>query len=284
MMGKIKTSEAFKYSKLMLKKFYPKDNLTFDQITFAFIDKFRNYLTSTHSVNGISVVLRTLRSLYNKALNYGKFKEKEYPWKKVLIKSQPTAKRAISKEEMQCIATLDLEYGSRLWHSRNYFLFSYLTQGMNFKDLSELQWRKDIIDAKIAYRRSKTGDLFAIAINDKIRNIIDHYENIFHSPHGYIFPIMKAELSPVQKANRVRKCLKQTNQDLKQLAILAKVANPDVISFYVARHSFATTLKRLGYSTSIISDALGHSDEKTTQIYLAGFDNSVFDEANDRLL
>lgn len=282
--GSIKTAEAFKYTKLMLKKFYPRQNLTFDQITFQFIDKFRNFLASTHSINGISVVLRTLRSLYNKALNYGRFQPKEYPWKKVSIKTQPTLKRAITKDELLRISKLDIEYGSRLWHSRNYFLFSYLTQGMNFKDLAELTWEDNVCNDRLVYRRSKTNDLFSIAVNDKIKSILDHYVNVFLGQDGLVFPIYKAGSDANQKANRVKKCLKYINEDIKTLGRLAEIENYKALTFYVARHSFATALKKLGYSTSVISEAMGHSDERTTQIYLASFDTGVFDEANTQLL
>jgi integrase/recombinase XerD len=282
--GSIKTAEAFKYTKLMLKKFYTRQNLTFDQITFQFIDKFRNFLASSHSINGISVVLRTLRSLYNKALNYGRFELKDYPWKKVSVKTQPTLKRAITKDELLRISKLDIEYGSRLWHSRNYFLFSYLTQGMNFKDLAELTWEDNVCNGRLVYRRSKTNDLFSIGVNDKIKSILDHYQNVFLGQDGLVFPIYKTGSDANQKANRVKKCLKYINEDIKTLGRLAEIENYKTLTFYVARHSFATALKKLGYSTSVISEAMGHSDERTTQIYLASFDTEVFDEANTQLL
>ena len=54
--------------------------------------------------------------------------------------------------------------------------------------------------------------------------------------------------------------------------------------FHVARHSFATVLKRSGVNTSIISEAMGHSSEKVTQIYLDSFENDQIDEAMSNLL
>lgn len=56
------------------------------------------------------------------------------------------------------------------------------------------------------------------------------------------------------------------------------------LTTYVARHSFSTTLKRAGVSTSIISEALGHSSEKVTQIYLDSFENEQMDAAMTNLL
>lgn len=45
------------------------------------------------------------------------------------------------------------------------------------------------------------------------------------------------------------------------------------VTTYAARHSFATILQRSGVNTSFISEALGHSNIKTTQNYLAGFED-----------
>ena len=49
------------------------------------------------------------------------------------------------------------------------------------------------------------------------------------------------------------------------------------------RHSYATILKRAGVSISIISESLGHSSERVTQIYLDGFENSQIDRAMKNL-
>jgi len=53
---------------------------------------------------------------------------------------------------------------------------------------------------------------------------------------------------------------------------------------YVARHTFATVLKRSGVNIAIISESLGHSDLSTTQIYLDSFENSQIDAAMQNLL
>jgi site-specific recombinase XerD len=71
------------------------------------------------------------------------------------------------------------------------------------------------------------------------------------------------------------------NKDLKEIAALAKIEFN--LTTYVARHSYATVLKRSGVATAVISEALGHQNEKTTQIYLDSFENAVIDEA-DKLL
>jgi site-specific recombinase XerD len=102
--------------------------------------------------------------------------------------------------------------------------------------------------------------------------------------NDFIFPILNAEkhLSLSQKDNRIKKMNKMVNKDLKEIAELAKIDFN--LTTYVARHTYATVLKRSGVSTSIISEALGHDSEKTTQIYLDSFDNAVIDEADKFLV
>lgn len=56
------------------------------------------------------------------------------------------------------------------------------------------------------------------------------------------------------------------------------------ITTYVARHSFASVLKKSGVNIALISEALGHSDLATTQIYLDSFDNEQVDKAMKNLL
>lgn len=84
------------------------------------------------------------------------------------------------------------------------------------------------------------------------------------------------------KQNRIHKILGKVNKNLKLLAAdLGVEAN---ITTYVARHSFASVLKKSGVNIALISEALGHSDLATTQIYLDSFDNEQVDDAMKNLL
>ena len=101
---------------------------------------------------------------------------------------------------------------------------------------------------------------------------------------GYLFPILDSQIhkTALQKQNRIHKILGKVNKNLKLLAAnLGVEAN---ITTYVARHSFASVLKKSGVNIALISEALGHSDLATTQIYLDSFDNEQVDEAMKNLL
>ena len=55
------------------------------------------------------------------------------------------------------------------------------------------------------------------------------------------------------------------------------------VTTYVARHSFATILKRSGADISMISDLLGHSNLSITESYLDSFENDQIKEQTDVL-
>lgn len=111
--------------------------------------------------------------------------------------------------------------------------------------------------------------------------IIKKYES---ESKGYLFPILNANIhkTPLQKQNRIHKMLGKINKNLKLIAAQLNVdAN---MTTYVARHSFASVLKKSGVSIALISEALGHSDLSTTQVYLDSFDNAQIDAAMQNLL
>ena len=99
----------------------------------------------------------------------------------------------------------------------------------------------------------------------------------------YVFPILlKDKLSPTQIENRKKKTLQQYNKELKEIASICNINKP--ISSYVARHSYANSLKQKGISTDIISESMGHQNIAVTQAYLKELDNSLIDEAMEVLL
>ena len=70
---------------------------------------------------------------------------------------------------------------------------------------------------------------------------------------------------------------------LKNIAESLGMENLNLTS-YVSRHTYATVMKKAGKNTSLISEALGHSSEKTTEIYLKSFENFELDKADEEVL
>ena len=55
-------------------------------------------------------------------------------------------------------------------------------------------------------------------------------------------------------------------------------------ALYIGRHSWASTMRDMGVSLSIVSKGLGHESLKTTQIYLSSIDTEGVVKANRRMI
>ena len=280
--GRISNAEIYYHTKNSVLKFINKNSLHFNELSPTFLDKYEVFLRSRGGNDGgIGVKMRALRAILNVAIRRGIMDEKFYPFKhyKISKLKGKAIKKALNLEEVHHLQNLDLSSTPHLVNSRNYFIFSFYTRGMNFTDMMKLRW-EDISGDRIHYTRAKTGGNFTIKVMAPIREILDFYSQT-NSP--YVFPIiLRDNLTPSQINNRKRKTLKKFNKDLKELAILAGINKP--LTSYVARHSFANCLKQKGIGTDIISESMGHQDVRTTMAYLRELDTSVLDAANSLLL
>ena len=153
---------------------------------------------------------------------------------------------------------------------------------MNFGDIARLRY-KDIVKGRVNYSRHKTQKLLSFQLVPMALQILEKYGMAGHG-EDYIFPILNRHehTTPQQIFNRLHKVLRKVNRELKTLGEQIGLEMP--LTTYVARHTFATVLKRSGVNIAIISESLGHSDLSTTQIYLDSFENSQIDAAMQHLL
>ena len=233
----------------------------------------------------LSFQFRTLRAVYNRAIDAQVVSKDKNPFIEFKLNgfSLKTKKRALSKEDIRKIIDLDCSGQSAIRKlTHDLFAFSYLCGGISFVDIANLT-PINIIEGRLIYRRQKThGEINLLLSSEAIAyiNLYSDYQRIA----GYLFPILhKAHhITQMQKHNRVRKVCRQVNSELKDIA---KELNIEAnVTTYVARHTFATVLKKSGVNIGIISQALGHQDIQTTQIYLSKFDDEQVDEAMKNLL
>lgn len=261
----------------------------FDQIDLQYLQDFEAFLIHKgNTSNSIATKFSVLRAVYNKAVRHKVFAETENPFKQYNVGRfwKPTRKRAITKEDVQRIQSLELPASIEVYSTafaRDIFLFSYCVAGINFKDIATLRY-VDIQNGRIYYQRHKTGKELNSPILPQTREILGRYSKSDASPEDYIFPILDRHIhkSEQQICNRVHKVIGHVNANLKRIAEMAGLKVN--LTTYVARHTFATVLKRSGVNIAIISESLGHSDLETTQIYLDSFENSQIDEAMKNLL
>ena len=260
--------------------------IPFSAIDVAWLNKYEKWLRSKgNKETTMSLMFRTLRSAYNKAIENKCARKSDYPFNDYKISKfdVSTEKRAIAKADVLKFSTDVHSIGKQQYVqlSKDIFIFSYLCGGINFTDIANLT-KDNIIEGKrLHYIRQKTGKLIKLGLSEEALKIIKRYAV---ESKGYLFPILNAQLhkTPLQKQNRIHKMLGNVNKNLKLIAAQLNVdAN---MTTYVARHSFASVLKKSGVSIALISEALGHSDLSTTQVYLDSFDNEQIDAAMQNLL
>lgn len=271
-----------------LERFTKINQLQFVDIDVPFLNKYETHLRSIgNKNNSISIKMRTLKAVYNKAVKDNIIKKDYYPFNEYHVSKlkDSTPKRSILKEDIQKIISLDVQTISKrpqslLQFSKDLFLFSYLGCGINMVDMAHLK-RSNIVSTRIVYKRHKTGKQISFLLQPYALEIIQRYEN---GNNDYIFPILDDSIHTTaeQQFRRIKKVTYVANKNLKKIGESINLSIP--LTTYCARHSFATILKRSGINVAIISEALGHSDLKTTQIYLDSFENSQIDEAMKNLL
>lgn len=273
-------NEAF----LALKKFNLSTRLEFEDITVAYLSKFETHLRSRGGNDGgISLRMRTIRAVFNKAIARDIISADIYPFKNYKIsklKSKP-AKRALDFTEVMKIVKMDISSHPHLLNSHKYFVFSFYTRGMNFADQINLKWSQ-INGDKIFYTRSKSKGNFNITILPPVRDILNYFKARSIGTK-YVFPLLLQDnMTPIQIENRKHKTLSKYNKDLKEIAAICNIDK--TLTSYVARHSFANSLKQMGVATDVISESLGHQNLTITQAYLKELDSSVLDAASELLL
>ena len=286
--GKIGNSYAYLNSYNTLRNFNKgkKLNYTFSHIDVAFCRKFEDWMRSKGNKDTtLSYQFRTLRATFNKAIEAKIVAREKNPFIEYKLShfNTKTIKRALSKEDILKIINTNCSCQNELRQlAHNLFTFSYLCGGISFVDIAHLT-PKNIIDGRLIYQRQKTHGSINLMLSDKAQQIIDKYAD-YQKQAIYLFPILhgKRHITPMQKNNRVHKVCHQINQELK---VFAKELNIKAeVTTYVARHSFATILKNSGVNISLISEMLGHTDLKTTQIYLDSFENTQMEAAMSNLL
>ncbi|QMU28127.1 site-specific integrase [Adhaeribacter radiodurans] len=283
----IGNANTYKDSYRSIRAFTKNQDLTFFELDYSFLIKYETYLRGNNLTDtSLSVYFRTLRAIYNRAIKENAARLQDYPFKVFQISKFDTStrKRAISKEEIKNIEALHLPEKSLSFTARQYFLFSYYGSGINFIDIANLKW-KDIVAGRLIYNRSKTGKELNFKLLEPAQRIIEHWQPITGAtPENYIFPILDKtrHITPTQIDNRITKVIGQVNRELKNIGDLAGISTP--LTTYVARHTFATVLKKSGVGTAIISESLGHASEAITQVYLKSFENSILDTAAENLL
>lgn len=270
-------------------------NLHFQDITEKFLESYETWMKSRgKSQATIGIYERHLRSIFNYAIHDRRvIKADLYPFgrKKYVIKSKSRKKQSLDFEQVKLIDSFPATVGSSLDFARDMWIFHYLLNGSNTKDVCRLRYSDlDFGSSTFSFYRAKTENTETNAnpisgyLHDRAKQIIAKWGNSDKS--GFVFPFYNEFTgAKVINAKRERTILgfvrRRINRNLKpiqdELGLTIKLTTA------IARHSFARRLNQ-NFSRPDISDLMGHQDGKTTDTYINSLDFSLRKEMAVSLL
>lgn len=255
-----------------------KRGLQVQDITTSFLLQYEKYLfVEGKSTSTVGIYMRNIRTILNQAIKAGVISKDNYPFKNYEIPAGQNVKKALKDADINLLLihnpkSQDHEKALDFW------IFSYLTSGINFADIISLKPENLVGDYLFFYRqktkRTKKKDLrpIKVGLNPRALQIINKWKT--NDPKNpYLFPILEKGLTATTIKNRCQRFIKWVN--LRMKAICKELNIEHKATTYAARHTFSTVLKRKGVPTSFIKDALGHSSIITTENYLDGFEDDV---------
>lgn len=251
------TADSYSFSIVNLKKYVPYPSLAFSQITPKFLKDFDLYMRyKGKSVNTIGIYLRSIRAIYNRAINDDLISINDYPFRKFKIKKEATIKRNLSIDEI--ILIRDMVLTGQKEKARDIFMLSFYLIGINMKDLLGVKY--DGGD-RFIYRRSKTKKPYSIKVFPEAKAIWQKYDNCI----------------TFGKATDYRWTIKLINDYISDL-----IKNKNITTYY-SRHSWGSIAAELDIPKETISAALGHGSTSVTDVYI-NFILSKVDEANKKVI
>lgn len=270
----ISTAANYKSTLKSFKRFRNGKNIALSKINDKVIQQYEAYLKNEGiKMNTVSFYMRVMRAVYNRAVEDGLAAEKQL-FKNVYTGIDKTEKRAVPLQTIKAIKELYMP--SRALHfARDMFLFSFYTRGMSFVDMAYLK-KTDLDNGILTYKRRKTKQQLSIKWEKCMQDIV----NKWPSYNEYLLPIITT--AGKDERTQYKSCQKNVNQQLRKISKMLKMRKG--ITMYVARHSWASIAKNMNIPLGVISDSMGHTSLKTTQIYLNAIDMDIINKANLKII
>lgn len=248
--------------------------LTVAAITRQWTDNFTRWLQQQHAdkPQTVDFYLRTFRAVYRHALNLTESTANAQPFGGPRPGGSFSAKRALKRDDMLKILSPELreKLKPRQIEALDVLVFIFYSRGMAFQDVYRLRWSM-ISDGHIRYKRSKTGALIDVEVVPELEEIMRRY---YRKDSPYVFPFLhESRKGNIGKELSEKSALRRINRAVYNIIGDVKLTT------YVLRHTWATLMLEDGSQVEVISQCMGHSSIRTTQIYLSRISSRKIDKA-----
>jgi integrase/recombinase XerD len=290
---RIGTSSSYNCALVSIKKFVEskhRKKLNFWDITSEWLTEYETWMIKKGNSNTtIGIYVRSLRTIVNLGIERNLLDKDSYPFgkRKYQIPASKNIKKALVIEDIKRIIDYKPKTDAEA-RARDLWIFSYLCNGVNVKDIAKLQY-KNLTSKHISFIRSKTErstktnqKQITILRMHEIDEIIEKWGVKPEDPETYIFNLISANDNPEHELLMIKQATKTINKYMKRIGESLKLDLK--LTTYTARHSYATVLKRSGAPVEFISESLGHKDLRTTENYLDSFEDDVKEQYQKQLL
>jgi len=257
-----------KYITEFVAKQYKRKEFFLSELNYKFIQDFEIFLRKHQPAdhqkpltnNGIMKHLERFRKMVNLAFRLDWIHRD--PFEKFQLKFNRVEKEFLTTHELAALESKEIRL-PRLSMVRDIFVFCCYT-GLAFVDVTNLK-PANICKGEdgglwIKTYRQKTTIPVNVPILKQAQRIMDKYQNnIRATANGTIFPVLSNQ---------------KMNSYLKELAEICDITK--VLTFHIARHTFATTVTLLnGVPMETVSKLLGHTTMRSTQVYAKVIEKKV---------
>jgi integrase len=278
------TIKGYKVTKNHLQEFekQSKRNITFESLDNNFYDALISFfynkeirkgkekdrkptdIKTGHTFNSVGKHIKNLKVFAGEAREKGLPVSPELFRKKFKILAEDTDQIALSVDELDRIAAVDLTDNASLDHVRDCFLLASYT-GLRFSDLQQLT-KSNIIDGnRLRITTQKTGQKVVIPLHRIVLKILEKHKGVPPIPisnqkmNDYIKIIAeKANMNEPVSFAKTRAGSKDEET----------VPKWKLITAHTARRSFATNLYLAGMDILTIKKMTGHHTEKSFLKYI----------------
>jgi len=288
--GQIGTANNYRNSLSSFKKFVGTEKLFLSEINLDFLNRYERWMLTEGNMrmvkkgkirvpkpaskNTVGMYLRNLRTVFNKAIADGEISQAIYPFGRngYVIPSGRNFKRALDISDVDRFFNYDVDAeDEKLAFSKDMFVFTYLGNGLNLKDIALLRF-KNLLSEGIIFNRAKTANTkkdkqVQITIDwdeeGYLKSIIERWGNKNHASENFVFPILNEKMNAKQKHAAIKQTIKVVNKHLKRIS---KDLGVDLkITTMVGRHTFATVAVNYGEATPLsLSKLMGNSEITST--------------------
>ena len=226
--------------------------------------KLDTWVTAEYSTTTRNSFLTSIAAIFHQAQRDGIISAD--PFADVKRKAVQTRKRSLSRDQFR-----------KLWfavpqdkHERtalDLFKASFLMIAANSVDISRMT-EKSIVNGRIEYDRAKTGKHYSIAVVPELAPVLEPYRK-------------KGALFAPLAHGRYMSVASYLNSGLR--AVAERLGLPPV-TFYWARHSWASFAAELDIPVEVISSALGHSHGSAVTLIYIAIDLRKVDRAHRQVL